>query len=149
MTDITLRDLLKQQDATQFATDAGTRAHRRMQQIMIDGNITHGDVDTVARVKSHPELLPFFVANAQTEVPVAGIIRGKFISRRIDRMVTDDTTKQILVMDYKTDVSPNRFHVAYCAQVREYMELLRAIYPEYTVLGYILWLHDFRLESVQ
>lgn len=149
MTNMTLRDLLNQQDATKFATDAGTRAHRRMQQITIDGDTVHGDADTVARIKSFPELLPFFVANAQTEVPVAGIIRGKFISRRIDRMVTDDATKQILVMDYKTDVSPDRFHAAYCAQVREYMELLRAIYPEYTVLGYILWLHDFRLEAVQ
>lgn len=149
MTNMTLRDLLNQQDATKFATDAGTRAHRRMQQITIDGDTVHGDADTVARIKSFPELLPFFVANAQTEVPVAGIIRGKFVSRRIDRMVTNHDKRQILVMDYKTDVSPDRFHAAYCAQVREYMELLRAIYPEYTVLGYILWLHDFRLEAVQ
>lgn len=149
MTNMTLRDLLNQQDATKFATDAGTRAHRRMQQITIDGVTVHGDADTVARIKSFPELLPFFVANAQTEVPVAGIIRGKFVSRRIDRIVTNHDKRQILVMDYKTDVSPDKFHNKYYAQVCEYLELLRAIYPGYTVLGYILWLHDFRLEAVQ
>ena len=109
MTD-TLRDLLKQQDATKFATESGLRAHRNMQMIVIDDDIARGDPDIIAKIKSHPELLPFFVATAQTEVPVAGIIRGRFISRRIDRMVADHDKHQIIVMDYKTDVSPDKFH---------------------------------------
>lgn len=148
MTD-TLRDLLKQQDATKFATESGLRAHRNMQMIVIDGDVARGDPDVIAKIKSRPELLPFFVATAQTEVPVAGIIRGRFISRRIDRMVADHDKHQIIVMDYKTDVSPDKFHDKYCAQIREYMELLCEIYPGYVVNAYILWLHDFRLESVQ
>lgn len=143
-----LHDLIDAQNAKKFATDAGTVAHARMQRIVIDGDVLRGDAEIVARVRNRVDLMPFFCSHALTEVPVAGYIRGKFISRRIDRMVVNDNDKTVLIMDYKTDVNPDNLRNAYHAQVREYIELVRQIYPGYSVRGYILWLHNFVLENV-
>lgn len=143
-----LHDLIDAQNAKKFATDAGTAAHARMQRIVIDGDVSRGDAETVARVRNRADLMPFFCSHALTEVPVAGRIRGKFISRRIDRMVVNEADKTVLIMDYKTDVNPDNLRDAYYAQVREYMELVRQIYPGYSVRGYILWLYNFVLENV-
>ena len=143
-----LHDLIDAQNAKKFATDAGTAAHARMRHIVIDGDVLRGDAETVARVRNRVDLMPFFGSHALTEVPVAGRIRGKFISRRIDRMVVNESDKTVLIMDYKTDVNPDNLRDAYYAQVREYIELVRQIYPGYSVRGYILWLHNFVLENV-
>lgn len=143
-----LHDLIDAQNTKKFATDAGSAAHARMQRIVIDGDMSHGDAETVTRVRNRADLVPFFCSHALTEVPVAGRVRGKFISRRIDRMVVNDNDKTVLIMDYKTDVNPDNLRDAYHAQVREYIELVRQIYPGYSVRGYILWLHNFVLENV-
>lgn len=143
-----LHDLIDAQNAKKFATDAGTIAHARMRHIVIDGDASRGDAEMVARVRNRADLLPFFGPRALTEVPVAGRVRGKFISRRIDRMVVNDDDKTVLIMDYKTDINPDNLRDAYYAQIREYMELVRQIYPGYSVRGYILWLHNFVLENV-
>lgn len=148
MTD-TLRELLNAHESQHFATDVGTRMHAKMQCITISDNETHGDADIIANIKSHPELLPFFAPAAMTEVPVAGTIRGRFVSRRIDRMVVNHDAKTVLIMDYKTNVNPDAFRNLYHAQVGEYMDLLCMIYPGCDVRGFILWTHDFSLERVQ
>lgn len=144
----TLYDILKQCEQTRFATDAGTQMHKRLQLVMIDGNETSGDPDLVARISAKTELLPFFCTSAKTEVPIAGTIKGRFVSRRIDRLVVDTPNKTVYVMDYKTDTDKAINHNKYIAQVREYVALLRAIYPDYTIIGYILWTHDFSLEKI-
>ncbi|MDO5012558.1 MAG: PD-(D/E)XK nuclease family protein [Pseudomonadota bacterium] len=148
MTD-TLRELLKQHDAASHAIDAGTHMHEKMRHVFIDGDSTRGDTEIIKKIAAHKELLQFFDTDSQTEVPVAGFVHGKFISRRIDRMVISHDAKTIMILDYKTDTNPDEHRTAYHAQVTEYMELLRMIYPKYTVRGFILWLHNFELESVQ
>lgn len=148
MTD-TLRELLKQHDAASHAIDVGTHMHEKMRHVFIRGDDSRGDADIIQKITAHKELLQFFDTNSQTEVPVAGFVRGKFISRRIDRMVINHDAKTILILDYKTDTSPDEHRDAYHAQVAEYVDLLRMIYPKYTVHGFILWLHNFELESVQ
>ncbi len=148
MTD-TLRELLKQHDAASHAIDVGTRMHEKMRHVFIGGDDSRGDSEIIKKITTHKELLQFFDTNSQTEVPVAGVIRGKFISRRIDRMVINHDTKTIMILDYKTDTSPDEHRTVYHAQVAEYVDLLRMIYPKYTVHGFILWLHNFELESVQ
>lgn len=148
MTD-TLRELLKQRDAASHAIDVGTQMHEKMRHVFIDGNDVRGDADIIKKITAHKELLQFFDTNSQTEVPVAGFVRGKFISRRIDRMVINHDAKTIMILDYKTDTKPDENRAAYHAQVAEYMELLHMIHPDYTVRGFILWLHNFGLESVQ
>lgn len=144
----TLNDILSAHDRTNFATSRGTQTHARLQNIVIDGANTRGDFELIQQIKSRPELLPFFTSTAGTEVPIAGTINNRFISRRIDRLVIDDTTKTIKILDYKTDANRAIFCDKYMIQLREYAHLLRAIYPGYKISAYILWTHDFSLEKV-
>ena len=144
----TLNDILSAHDRTNFATSRGTQTHARLQNIVIDGANTHGDFELIQQIKSRPELLPFFTLTAGTEVPIAGTINNRFISRRIDRLVIDDTNKTIQILDYKTDTDRTAFHDKYVIQLREYARLLHAIYPDYNITAHILWIHDFSLENV-
>ncbi len=130
------------------ATEAGLHAHAKLQNIIIDTDITLGDTTLIAQINSHPELLKFFGTNSKTEVPIAGYINGRFASRRIDRLVIDEKTKEIFVLDYKTDVSKTAFHDDYTNKIKEYQSLLVEIYPNYRIRGFILWTHDFSLEEV-
>ena len=145
----TLINILDEQEQLRHATDTGVKMHAYLQHIVIDGDCATGNPDLVARIKAHPEMLPFFGATARTEVPIAGTINGQFISRRIDRLCIDDNAKTIAIIDYKTDVNPERFYEQYLDQINEYAVMLRRIYPDYTISGYILWTHDFRLEQIQ
>lgn len=130
------------------ATDAGTHMHDLLRQIKIDGAVQSGDADIVSRLLRLSELLPLFSSAAKTEVPVAGIIRGKFVSRRFDRMLIDGAGRCVYILDYKTDTDKNVYHDKYIAQLREYTELARQIYPGYKISAQILWTHDWTVESI-
>ena len=90
----------------------------------------------------------FFAENTRTEVPIAGIINGNFISRRIDRLSVDDENKIVRILDYKTDIEKESRREKYIVQLNEYEKLMRQIYPEYKIEKYILWLHDWTLEKL-
>ncbi len=143
-----LRDFLNKRDQKKFATSAGTDAHTKMQRIVIDDNVEKGDLELINKIKSNTGLFAFFCAKSRTEVPIAGILNGKFVSRRIDRMVIDDTNKKITILDYKTDINKNTFRDKYVFQMKEYSELLGKIYPNYSIRTFVLWLHDFTLEEI-
>lgn len=143
-----LHNIIETQEREQYAMNEGVEAHAKLRRVFIDKEIVNGDSVYVDKIQARNDLRPFFVANSRTEVPIAGTINGHFISRRIDRLVIDDANQTILVLDYKTDVNRDTFRDKYYAQIREYGELLKAIYPMYQIMGYILWLHDFSLENV-
>lgn len=145
---MTLHDILNAQDAKRYSVIAGTKTHNCLRHIVVDGDVRCGDMDMVKKIISHPELLPFFVADAKTEVPIAGTINGRFISRRIDRMVVNNSAKTVAILDYKTDVHPDAHRASYVAQLREYVQLIRVVYSGYNVSAYILWTHDFLLEKI-
>ena len=140
----TLREMLTEYDNKKYATDTGSAMHQKMRFV---NRLDDAD-DIIKQIKSRPELAIFFTENAQTEVPVAAIINGKFVSRRIDRMIVDDENKIVHILDYKTDTDKDTFHDKYVAQVHEYMSIIGKIYPKYRVYGYILWLHDWTLEKL-
>ena len=132
----------------EFATNTGTQMHALLQRVVIDADIESGDADIIKAIKSHSDLLPFFIKFAQTEVPIAGNVRGHFVSRRIDRLLINHNHKSIDFIDYKTDTDKNAFIEQYKYQLKEYAELLRSAYPDYTINGYILWLHDWALDKI-
>ena len=144
----TLNEILDAYTNTEYATDAGLRMHTKLQSIVIDGNSCTGDAGLVDQISAHSDLLPFFAPNTRPEVPIAGYINGRFISRRIDRLCIDDMNRKISVLDYKTDTTHDRFYDKYIEQIREYVQLLRMIYPDYSIEAYILWTHDFSLEKL-
>ncbi|MBN1324682.1 MAG: hypothetical protein JW974_00465 [Alphaproteobacteria bacterium] len=143
-----LNAFLSQRKKQKFATDTGTEKHSKMQKIFMDIDLNCNNNTLIEQIKSKPELLPFFLKNSQTEVPIAGIINGKFISRRIDRLVKNEADKSIVFLDYKTDINKSLFREKYVYQMREYSELLKKIYPDYSIRGLILWLQDFTLEKI-
>ena len=143
-----LRNFLLLRRNQKSATAAGTSRHLQMQHIIIDGETEQGNTAVIAKVKAVPALLPLFSAVARTEVPVAGMINGKFVSRRLDRLLVNDADKAVIFLDYKTDIDKNLFREKYSFQMNEYTKLLQNIYPDYSVTGLILWLHDFTIEKI-
>lgn len=143
-----LNKILSEREHVTYATGTGTQMHRLLQRVVIDGDKCSGDAELVKKIKNTPELHKFFAPNSKTEVPIAGKLFDRFISRRIDRLVIDDESQTILVLDYKTDVNKRIFYNKYLNQIREYVALLHTLYPTYSVQSYILWTHDFSLEKL-
>ena len=132
----------------EFATNTGTQMHALLQRVIVEDNCSTGDADIIKIIEQRPDLQPFFVKSAQTEVPIAGNIHGCFISRRIDRLLINHDTKTIDFIDYKTDTDKKAFFDKYKKQLQEYAELLRSAYPKHKINGYILWLCDWNLEKI-
>ncbi|MBR1380781.1 MAG: hypothetical protein IJ560_04335 [Alphaproteobacteria bacterium] len=145
----TIHELLTRYDNTQYATGVGVRRHKLLQGIVVASDGIHGDAEMVAQIKSHPELARFFTPNSRAELPIAGVVLGRFISRRIDRLVIDDKTKTVYILDYKTDIDKDKMREHYCYKMREYKELLRQVYTDYNIETYILWLHDWTLQEIK
>ena len=146
MNKISLKDFIAKQDAQKRATNFGTDAHKKLQHIVIAPDAEHGDTVAIAEIKKHPEIAALFGTDTRTEVPIAGYINGKFISRRIDRLIIRDN--EIIFVDYKTDTDRTTNRDKYEYQMREYETLLRAAFPAHTITGYIIWLHDWELEKI-
>lgn len=144
-----LSEFLSQQESKKHSTQTGTNMHAIMQNIVVDDTFgDKGDSEIIKKIRSLPDLKRFFCATAQTEVPIAGILKGFFVSRRIDRLLLNHDAKTIDFIDYKTDVNKNVFIDKYKSQLKEYAELLSSAYPNYKISGYILWLHDWVLDKV-
>ena len=144
----TLHKILQSKTQTRFATDVGTKTHAQLQKVVINATNSIGEKKLVSQIKAKPEISRLFSPLSQTEVPIAGTIKGTFISRRIDRLLINHNSKTVEILDYKTDTNPETFRNKYITQIYEYTTLLQAIYPDYTITGYILWTHDFSLEKV-
>lgn len=143
-----LTDFLIDAKNKEFATNTGTQMHAILQRVVIDNGFEAGNTDIINTIKNHQGLLPFFVKSAQTEVSIAGNIRGHFVGRRIDRLLINHKTKTIGFIDYKTDTDKNTFVDQYKYQLKEYAELLHSAYSDYKINGYILWLHDWQLDKI-
>lgn len=144
--DITM--ILSATEHKTHATNMGTHMHAQLGHIIIDGDKTRGAPDLIQKIMQNHELVKIFSAKSQCELPIAGHINNRFVSRRIDRILIDSESKTIWILDYKTDTDKSVFHEAYVIQLREYASLIRQIYPDYTIKLRILWTHDWTVESV-
>lgn len=137
-----LAKIIQTQRAQKYATDAGVRMHNKLQ------FASPSDTNLWQQIQSCPGLEKYFVSTARTEVPIAGYINGRFVSRRIDRMVIDTKSKKIYILDYKTDTNRTDNRTKYIYQLREYRDLVRMIYPDFDIETTILWTHDWTLEKI-
>ena len=144
----TLHNILAEHDKSQYATTAGTQTHQKLHKITISTDIETGDPELIHHIKRIPELRRLFSPDTKTEVPIAGTINNRFISRRIDRLHIDQDRQTITILDYKTDTNHEKFRTIYISQMQDYVNLLHAIYPNYKIKTYILWTHDFLLEKL-
>lgn len=143
-----ISDLINKISRSEYATATGRSMHAQMQSVFygVDGWV--GDKNIINSISQIPELKEIMGPLSRTEVPLAGIVNGKFISRRIDRLYVNNDTKKVVVLDYKTDVDKNLFSEKYREQLTEYYELLKQIYNGFDIQCKILWLNDFTLENV-
>ena len=144
----TLHNILHDQEQIKHAVSTGVKTHAKLQKIVIDSDGAIGDAAIIKQILNHPHLVPFFAPCTQTEVPIAGYLNGRFVSRRIDRLCINHEQKSVDIIDYKTDVNPDMYRDKYILQIREYIKLVQQIYPTYSVRGHLLWTHDFVLETV-
>lgn len=67
---------------------------------------------------------------------------GKLLKRRPDRvMISDD---RIIIVDFKFGTAKEEYH----EQVRQYMQILQAMYPEKQVEGWLWYVYKNKIESV-
>ena len=143
-----ISDLISKNSHAEYATRAGQKMHAQMQRVFYTTHGWIGELNIVNRVSRIPELMEFMGPLSRAEVPVAGTVNGKFISRRIDRLYVNYDTKKVVILDYKTDIDKNLFFEKYCEQLKEYYELLKQIYNGFDIQCKILWLNDFTLENI-
>jgi ATP-dependent exoDNAse (exonuclease V) beta subunit len=144
-----LNNFLQQHNSEKHATDSGTETHKLLQSVFFDDNDHYfGDPNIVNSLKQHREISKYFNSSSMTEVPIAGYIKNEFVSRRIDRLLINHDTKNIVFIDYKTDTDKLKFIDKYKKQLSEYSILLKDAYPNYSISGFILWTNDWSLEKI-
>lgn len=143
-----LNDLINAKTHQDYATASGRMMHAEMGHVFFAPNGAIGDSDLLERLSSVPELVEIMGPLSHTEVPVAGYVNNRFISRRIDRLYINNDIKRIVILDYKTDVDKKLFYKKYTEQLKEYYALLKQIYQDYNIECKILWLNDFTLENI-
>ena len=96
--------------------------------------------ETIA-VLNHPEFARLFGPNSRAEVPVVGVVEGRALSGRIDRLVVDGDT--VWIVDYKTNRPPPRrveeVPAVYVRQMAAYRGALASVYPGKDVRCVLLW----------
>ncbi len=92
-------------------------------------------------VLNDPAMAALFGPGSLAEVPVVGVLDGRVLSGRIDRMLVTDAA--VLIVDYKTlrPVPPDEDKVPalYIDQLRAYRAAIARIYPGRDVRCALLW----------
>lgn len=145
-----LQQIVNSQEQQQCAMRAGVAVHQRLGRVCFypDGSAT-GNADIVSKLRLNPELVEIMGILSKPEVPIAGFVKGKFISRRIDRLYVNTDTKTVIILDYKTDKDKEQYYTKYTEQLKEYREILKMIYRHFCIQCKILWINDFTLENIE
>ena len=95
----------------------------------------------VMAVLTDPAFAPLFSPQAKAEVPVAGLLAGRPVAGRIDRLLVTDA--RILLVDYKSlrppPRTPETVPRAYLRQMALYHALLRRTFPGRAIETALLW----------
>ena len=91
-----------------------------------------------------------FGPESRAEVDVAGVVDGRVVAGRIDRLVVTD--HEVLIVDFKTDRlapdGPEEIPRAYANQMAAYRRLIAGVYPDKAVRAMLLWTASARLMEV-
>jgi ATP-dependent helicase/nuclease subunit A len=92
-------------------------------------------------VLDHPDMAALFGPDSIAEVPVVGLVGGRAIAGRIDRLVVQDDA--VLIVDYKTlrpvPASEDDIPPLYLDQLRAYGAAVAAVYPGRELRCALLW----------
>ena len=144
-----LTDILNTLEKQKVAMNSGASMHSRLCRVCCDASgVWHGEPDIIARLSCVPELCELMGPLSKPEVPIAGTVDGRFISRRVDRLYVNDVTKTVVILDYKTDTDKKIYFQKYVEQLNEYRALLKQIFRHFNISCKILWTNDFTLENL-
>lgn len=82
--------------------------------------------------------------NSKAEVPIIGLVDGKTVSGKIDRLIVED--KSVLIIDFKTGQKNDWLEKKYQEQMRLYELVLEKIYPDREIISQIVWVTDAKDE---
>ncbi len=92
-------------------------------------------------VLTDPAFAPLFSPEAKAEVPITGMLAGRPVAGRIDRLLITD--ERILLVDYKSlrpaPRTADQVPGAYLRQMALYHALLRQAFPDRPVEAALLW----------
>ncbi|MBN8531869.1 MAG: UvrD-helicase domain-containing protein, partial [Alphaproteobacteria bacterium] len=107
-------------------------------------------VERVLKVLALPGCEALFGSGSVAEAPITGIVDGRKVSGRIDRLVA--LPGKVMIVDYKTHrrppARPEDVPAAVLRQQALYAGLLREIYPGKAVECYLLWTESLALQRV-
>jgi len=99
--------------------------------------------DIVKKLLSIKSLSKFFELEGAKISTEREVVDRLGQTKRIDRLI--ETEKEVWIVDYKSSQDDIQKHHA---QVVEYMELLKDIYPKKDIKGFLIYLDDFKVEQV-
>jgi len=86
----------------------------------------------------------FFIHKPGTKVYTEKeVIDKSGIAFKIDRLIIEE--KRLMVIDFKTGEARMKEHVN---QIRQYMQIIHAIYPERLLEGYLVYIDDGDIEAI-
>jgi ATP-dependent exoDNAse (exonuclease V) beta subunit len=108
-------------------------------------NLSENDTGLLVEFLKKDSVLPFFQGDIEihNEIEVAGTINGQIEYRRIDRLIVKDD--EVFVVDYKTG---HQIRDEYFNQVKEYKQILKPLFPDKRLCGYLLFVDSGRVEEI-
>ncbi len=106
--------------------------------------------EEVLKLLLNQDFSHLFGPKSLAEVPISGLVAGRIVSARIDRLAIND--EEITIVDYKTNrpppETPDKVATAYLKQMALYRSLLREIYPGRSVSCILAWTDGPRLMTL-
>lgn len=100
--------------------------------------------EDVGRILNNPVCAPLFSENSLAEIPITGLLEGRVVSGRIDRLAV--SPDEVLLVDYKSNRAvPGSLEdvpKAYRRQAATYAALLKRIYPDRKIRCFLLWTEE-------
>ncbi len=97
----------------------------------------------IRRILTKKDLRPFFFVTDGEVFQEKEIVDSHGQTKRLDRLIVRE--KEVWIVDYKNHRTSSG---VYHDQVRDYMAVVREIYPERKVRGFLLYIADLGLEEV-
>jgi ATP-dependent exoDNAse (exonuclease V) beta subunit len=128
---------------------SGADAGKAVENAAMAAEAAYPGVETCAYIKKVKEMLKkeniarFFYTPGAAVFTEKEVVNASGDTKRMDRLIV--TKDEVWVMDHKSSAKGGEGHIA---QVSGYMRILRDVYPERTVKGFLLYLDTLTLEEV-
>jgi ATP-dependent exoDNAse (exonuclease V) beta subunit len=100
--------------------------------------------EIIIRLIEDKEMQPFFSVGTDKLYLEKEIVDVRGDTKRVDRLIVKE--KEVWVVDYKSSREASE---KYIAQIREYIDIVKKLYPRKKVKGFLLYLNETKFEEVK